>query len=58
MDTLIVKTGSDACYQPGTWQVPAKEIIRVLRVFGRNIGASFTDYSTLCFRRGTYEVVI
>jgi hypothetical protein len=43
---------------PGTWQVPAKEVVRVLGIFRGNIGTSFVHYPTLCLWRRTYEDIL
>jgi len=58
MGKLAGKVNSGTQYQPGTGQVPAKKVTRVLRVFGGNTGSSFADYSTLRLGRWAYEMIV
>jgi hypothetical protein len=43
---------------PGTWQVPAKEVVRVLGIFCRDIGPSFAYHPALCLWRWAYKDVL
>lgn len=43
---------------PGTWQVPPKEVVRVLGISRRDIRAPFVYHSTLCLWRWTHEDVL